>query len=169
MPFRRMPIGLVVGLLAVAACTDDDGAAARAAAEATATLRQQLAAAKDTARAAVEGNRALMDSISKLQLRIEQIEADAIRENTPPPSVAGTWSDGRRTLRISDNGTYSLMDLTGAFEGYWQLNRDSRQLDLSPPLGSKLSGRVSEDWRSIAVEFQVGSRNPSNWVLSRQN
>jgi hypothetical protein len=173
MSASRITLLIVSVLLAAAACTPSDAADTRAAEDAA--LRRELAAtretarvASDSARAAAARNGALLDSISKLEFRIARMEVDRAREDARPPSVAGTWSDGRRTLRINEDGTYSIMDPTGAFQGHWQLDHASRRLDLSPPLGSRISGRVAEDWGSIAVEFQAGSRTPSQWVLNRQ-
>jgi len=156
----------MVGLLVVAACTSDKSASRHAQEESV--LRQQLAVARESARVETERQAVLVDSISKLQLRIEQTEASLARASAPPPSVAGTWTDGRHTLRMSENGTYSLMDPSGAFEGYWQLDRGSRRLVLSPPLGSRISGQVAEDWRSVAVDFEIVGDKAYHWVLNRQ-
>lgn len=169
----RIALLIVSVLLAAAACTRGDAADTRAAEDAAlqrelATARETARVASDSARAVAARNGALLDSISKLERRIAEMEVERAREDARPPSVAGTWSDGRRTLRINEEGTYSIVDPSGAFQGYWQLDRASRRLDLSPPLGSRISGRVAEDWGSIAIEFQVGSRTPAHWVLNRQ-
>jgi hypothetical protein len=131
-------------------------------------LRSELVSAREDSRQANAKNSILLDSISKLQLLIERERELAARASTPPPTVVGAWSDGRRTLRISEDGSYSFMDSSGAITGYWQLDPNSGRLDLSPPLGSRISAQVTDNWTNIAVHLTIGSRPTVNYLLRRQ-
>jgi hypothetical protein len=166
MSLSRLVMLFAFAAFSVSACTgetstDDQSGTITA-------LRSQLAAALEDSRQDSAKNSMLLDSISKLQLLIERERELAARPSTPPPTVVGAWSDGHRTLRIAEDGSYSFVDPSGAITGYWQLDTSSGRLDLSPPLGSRISAQVTDNWTNIAVHLTIGSSPTLNYLLRRQ-